>query len=270
MANNPITDPFADMPPPNQAVQTADPFADMAPPAAQPQPDPLAEQRRRFEAMNPQGGLTSGGLMPPAATPVLPLVPQPVRDFGKLAVNEASMAAFPTLQAQAPAERERLGPLGSGVAETLGYYASPTTWFNAVPYVGGALAGGLHEGVKSKFEGDDWTTAAEKAGGGALVGGASTGLARGLVNPSVVSKGVDLAGAIGAGTLAHALFAQSPMAGYVAANMGREWVRPAVKWVGEESGALATALRPYVAAAIQGPASTVGPKQGWSRWWTGQ
>ena len=59
---------------------------------------------------------------------------------------------LPTLQAQSAAERARLGPAASSVADTLGYYASPTTLLNAIPYAGGRLAGPAHEGIKSAFE----------------------------------------------------------------------------------------------------------------------
>jgi hypothetical protein len=196
--------------------------------------------------------------------------PQPVQDFGNVAGNEAAMAISPELRAQSAAAKARLGPVASTVAETLGYYASPTTLLNTVPVAGGLLAGGLHEGIKSKFEGDDWTTAAEKAGIGGATGLASTGIAHVLTSPSVLSKLVDVAGTGGVGALAQSLFSHSPAAGYVGANMGSRWVQPAVKWVENKSGPLVTALRPYVAAGLQGTTSALQPQQGWSQWVTGQ
>lgn len=210
-------------------------------------------------------------------------LPQSWQDFGNIAGEQASAgASLPMERATSPtpldlqtqlarldAARTRLGPKASGVADTLGYYASPTTLLNAVPYIGGTAAGASHEGLKSYFEGGDVPASILK---GAATGALSTGIANVLSSPALLSKVID-AGGTGLGmTAAHGLFGDSPAAAMSGAQMASRWVQPLVKRVEEGGGPLANALRPYLAAAIQGPASALqqAPGNPWSQWISGQ
>ena len=112
-----------------------------------------------------------------------------------------------TLKAQQEAERARLGPVTSGVAETLGSYASPTSLFNFIPGAGGGLAGATHEGLTSALEGDDLRAVAANTLKGGVSGLGSTLAAHAITSPNVLSKFVDAAGTGGAASLAHTLFA---------------------------------------------------------------
>jgi hypothetical protein len=79
-------------------------------------------------------------------------LPQSVQDFGDIAGQRASSGFMlpaetwtgespdvATAKARLDAAKERLGPKLSTVADTLGYYASPTNLINGIPVVGGAL-----------------------------------------------------------------------------------------------------------------------------------
>ena len=212
-------------------------------------------------------------------------LPQSWQDFGNIAGEQASAGAslpmaraesqakgqpldLSTQLAQLDAARTRLGPTASGVADTLGYYASPTTWLNAIPYAGGGLAGATHEGLKSYFEGGDVAANTLKGGVEGLGG---TAIAHVLTNPKILSKMLEAGGMTAAGTVAHGLFKDSPAATFLAGNLASKWVQPLVKRVEESGGGVMQALRPYLAAAIQGPASAVqaAPGNPWSQMWTG-
>jgi hypothetical protein len=234
---------------------------------------------------------------PVAATPAPPAVlpwvtnwshggdvnlPQSWQDFGNVAGEQASAGAslpmarmeaqqkgqsldLPTQLAQLAAAKARLGPGASGVADILGYYASPTTLLNAIPGAGGGLAGASHEGLKSYFEGGD--VAADTLKGG-LSGLAATGVAHTLASSSVLSKLLDATGTGGAAAIAHSMFGGSPTAAILGGNMANRWVQPAVKWTEEHGGPLLSKLRPYLAAAIQGPA--LAPENPLNQWIAGQ
>ena len=208
-------------------------------------------------------------------------LPQSWQDFGDLMGEQASAGAslpmarmesqakgqpldLSTQLAQLDAARQRLGPTASGVADTLGYYASPTTWLNRIPVAGGGLGGALHEGLKSYFEGGDVPSSVLKGGVEGLVG---TGAAHVLTNPKILSKVLEAGGMTAAGTIAHALFKDSPAATYLGGSLASKWVQPLVKRV-EESGGVMSALRPYLAAVIQGPGSALqaAPGNPWSQW----
>jgi hypothetical protein len=173
-----------------------------------------------------------------------------------------------TQLAQLDAAKARLGPVASGVADTLGYYASPTTLLNAIPVAGGGLAGASHEGLKSYFEGGD--VAANTLKGG-ITGLGGTGIAHVLSSPSILSKAVDVGGAGLGMTALHGAFGDSPVATLLGGQMASRWVQPLVKRIEEGGGSWASKLRPYLAAAIQGPASAVqqAPGNPWSQMWTG-
>ena len=195
--------------------------------------------------------------------------PQSVQDFGDIAGERASAGLLnagaawqnntdlATQKAKLDAAAQRLGPKLSTVADTVGYYASPTNLLNEFPG-GGILSGALNEGLKSKLEGADWTTAGEHALQGALAGGAGSVLSRLAVMPKVLSNVTDYGlSALGAGA-SHLVFGDtvvpgsSALAGYLTHNA----VQPAVKWVEKNSARLAP-WRSYVEPLITGAGLSV-------------
>jgi hypothetical protein len=118
-------------------------------------------------------------------------MPQSVQDWGRLAGEQASMGAADPLEAwmtgntlanlrgQSEAARQRLGPFAAGSADIAGELASPANYLSmglgpasrfAGGVIGSGLQGAVQEGVKSKMEGDDWTTAANNAIKGGVTG----------------------------------------------------------------------------------------------------
>jgi hypothetical protein len=139
------------------------------PVAAAPTPAPATPNAA---AASPSGWGVKGwgpGLLPqPGFGDVI--MPQSVQDFGNVAGNEASMYLLPGLRTEAQKARERLGPVAAAGADMAGNVLSPTTLLNALPG-GSILAGSAHEGIKSKAQGNDWTTAADDAAMGSIAGG---------------------------------------------------------------------------------------------------
>ena len=143
-----------DTPQTPRAAAAVDPWAEFNPvpaTAGSTQADPWAE-------FNPT---PAGGASPPAAkAPGIDwksgaiTLPQPIQDFGDV-MGERASAGFmlpaqaltggapdaATAKTQYDAAKQRLGPVGSTVADTLGYWASPPNWvLNRVPG-GGAIGG---------------------------------------------------------------------------------------------------------------------------------
>lgn len=271
-------------------VDATNPYADLIPPAGASATPPVTGQGT---PANPYADLIPQ--RPPNWSITGPwykggdvTLPQPLQDFGDVMGENASAGAvlpmarmeaqqkgqtldLPTQMAQLNAAKTRLGPVGSGVAETLGSIASPTSLLNWVPIpgVGGVLAGASHEGLKSYFEGGD-------AAGDALKGGISGGLAHGvssvLANPHLLAGAADLLGTGGGMAAVHGLFGDSPAATMLGGQWGSRVVQPLVKKLEEGGGSLANALRPYLTTAIQGPASAIQQTPGnpWSQWVPGQ
>lgn len=185
-------------------------------------------------------------------------LPQSWQDFGNImgerassgfmlpaevATGEAPDAA--TAKARLDAATQRLGPKLSTVADTLGYYASPTNLLNGLPVVGGALSGAANEGFKSYNEGDDASTIGKHIWQGALTGGTGGALSRLALMPQVISRAADL-GMSGLGAAASHLVlgdtvvpGSSALAGYLTHNA----VQPAVKWVENNAGRLAARVQ---------------------------
>jgi hypothetical protein len=130
-------------------------------------------------------------------------MPQSAQDWSTIAAQNSSMG-LAGLKTQADAARARLGPVAAGSADLVGGAISPSTLLNAVPLVGPELAGGLHEGVKSYMEGNDWKTIGEDTLGGAGAGLAGQGAAAlaPRVLPQLTRQGLNAGLAYGA----HKLF----------------------------------------------------------------
>ena len=159
-----------------------------------------------------------------------------------------------TAKARLDAAKQRLGPKLSTVADTLGYYASPTNLLNAVPLVGGGLSGALSEGLKSKLEGDDWTTAGGNAARGFVTGEIGSGLSRAAVAPKVLSPLTDYSlSGLGA-ALSHLAVGDTvvPGSSALAGYLTHHAVQPAVKWVEENAGRLAVPWQPRIEKLITG------------------
>ena len=203
--------------------------------------------------------------------PPAPWVPQSVQDFGTIVGERASSGLLnaglawyngndlATQKAQTlDAANQRLGPKLSTLADTLGYYASPTNLLDLFGPEGAVASGAINAGLKSKLEGDDWTTAGEHAAVGAGTGGAASILSRIAVAPKVLSNLTDygLSG-LGAGA-SHLIFGDtvvpgsSALAGYLTHNA----VQPAIKWVEENAPHLAAA-QPYLARVLTGAGLSV-------------
>lgn len=216
-------------------------------------------------------------------------LPQPVQDFGNLfAENATTGASFPmekyrawmygepvldsaALQAQSEAERKRLGPVASALADMAGYQFSLPAQLNRIPYAGGALAGATQEGVKSALEGDDWTTAGKNAGKGLLYGLGSTA-ASSLLNPTVLSKIAEIGGTGLATHLLHAAFGESELGTQVVGGqVANSMIKPAAKWLEEHAGRVTAPLQPAINRTLQGVGSAVQASPGnmWSQWGTG-
>jgi hypothetical protein len=191
-------------------------------------------------------------------------LPQSLQDFGDLMGERASSgllnaaaawqngADLATQKAKLDAANQRLGPKLSTLADTLGYYASPTNLLDVFPG-GSAASGAINAGLKSKLEGDDWTTASEHAAVGGATGGVASTLSKVATAPKVLSNLTDytLSG-VGAGA-SHLIFGDtvvpgsSALAGYLTHNA----VQPAVKWVEENAARLAPYAR-YVTPLLTG------------------
>jgi hypothetical protein len=192
-------------------------------------------------------------------------LPQSMQDFGDIAGERASagfMLPAETWTGEAPdvatakarldAAKTRLGPQLSTVADTLGYYASPTTLLNALPG-GGIAAGALNEGLKSYNEGDNGWTVATHAGEGALAGGAGEVLSRLAVMPKALSNLTDYGLSALGGGASHLAFGDTVVPGLSLANafVAHKMAQPAVKWVEENAGRLAS-LQPHLGALATG------------------
>jgi hypothetical protein len=153
------------------------------------------------------------------------------------------------------------------MADIAGYSLSPVQLLNRLPF-GGALAGGVQEGVKSKLEGDDWTTARNKAIEGGAAGLVGSGVARTLTSPAVLGKLVELGGTAEPAGLTHAIF--GPVASILGGGMANRWVQPVVKRV--ETGAEPSLIQRAMRNIIQGSSSSIQQTPGnpWSQWVTGQ
>jgi hypothetical protein len=284
-STNPYADLISKAPTASAAAPTANPYADLIP--------PQADSWETGGSNEPS--IAARANAPPPRSPDWSVnwkgnvtLPQPVQDFGNLMAEQATVGgSFPyqvwesqgtdqptnlaTLKAQSGAERERLGPVASTMADIAGYGLSPVQLLNDVP--GGTMLGGaLQEGIKSKLEGDDWMTAYKKAREGLAAGVAGSTIAHVLTSPAVLGKLVETGGMGGTALLAHTIFGGSPTATWLGGGAGQRWAEPIVKRV--EAGA--SAIDPYIQSGIKnlvrGVASSIQQMPGnpWSQWVTGQ
>jgi hypothetical protein len=135
-------------------------------------------------------------------------MPQSVTDWGNIAGNEAVAYGIPSLRTAAEAARQRLDPVTAASADVAGGALSPTNLLYGVPYAGPGLAGGLHEGIKSYEQGNDWSTIGKDTAAGAIAGygGTIAGKAAPYVLPQLTKAAVDLGPAAGATYAVHKMF----------------------------------------------------------------
>ena len=197
-------------------------------------------------------------------------LPQPVQDFGTVMGERASSGLLnaaaawqngtdlATQKAQLiDAASNRLGPKLSTLADTLGFYANPINLLAKFPG-GQAASGAINEGLKSKLEGDDWTTAGERAVQGGLTGGAGEVLSRLAVAPQALSRVTDYGLSALGGGLSHLAFGDTVVPGLSIANAyaTHHAIQPAIKWVEANAPRLA-ALQPHLGALLTGAGLSV-------------
>ena len=202
-------------------------------------------------------------------------MPQSVQDWSTIAAQNSLMGLYPGLTAQADAARKRLDPMTAASADVAGGAISPTTLLNLVPGVGPELAGGLHEGIKSYAQGNDWKTIGEDTLAGGVTGAAGQGVAKAApyVVPKLAEEG--LKGALTYG--AHKVFGglaggdlYKEGAGLLGVYAG---LNKAGEWAGEQAKNFASspATRQAIQNLILGGGSAARTAAGpWDQWIPGQ
>jgi hypothetical protein len=147
------------------------------------------------------------------------LVPQSVKDFGDVANEEWTMGSrartdprdIVALRQQLADAQKRLGPYGTGLAQFAGNSLNPAQALNLVPYVGGGLAGGTIEGLKSYNRGNE--NPLLDAARGAVLGELGTIVGNRLTSPAFMGDALSKAYAAAPGVAA-GLFGGSLVPGY--------------------------------------------------------
>jgi hypothetical protein len=177
-------------------------------------------------------------------------MPQSVTDWGNIAGNEAMAGTIPGLRMAAQEAQKRLDPVTAGSADMAGGALSPTNLFYGVPYAGPGLAGGLHEGIKSYEQGNDWSTIGKDAAAGVAAGYAGQGVAKvaPYVLPQLARGAVDLGPAAAMTYAAHKVFGD-PSKDILGALGGYTLMHNLSEGAGEASKKLAAS--PYTQQAIK-------------------
>lgn len=219
--------------PPAAPAAAAPPPPAANPPPPPPAPPPAAPTSPDLSNPFSDGAGGFGGpSAAPAGAPAGFTAPQPVRDFGTVASNEAMSYGIPSLRTQAEAARKQLPPKVASAADLVGGALSPTNLLYAVPYAGPGLAGGLHEGIKSWEQGNDAKTILEDTAAG--VGAGYLGVGAAKVAPAVLPQLTKEAVKMGpAATALH--MAENTFGPSTQEALGALRVYNAFDWLGEKA-----------------------------------